>query len=84
MPDAAPAEPAEAPAPTETPAAAVPGAPATFAMTVHEWCARTAAAGERRVEMLSAFFADETAAGRIKDAAEAIGHRFTAFCERPL
>jgi len=53
--------------------------PSEFALTADEWCARLSA-GDKRVELITAFAASERRAGRVKDSEENFANRFAAFC----
>lgn len=68
--------PAKDPTPVESP-------PETFDLTLEEFCRRLSAT-DTRVEMVAGFYADETAAGRVKDSSEAFDTRYAAFQSRPV
>lgn len=73
MPDAAPAE--KAPPVQDE-------APTSFELTVTEFCARKSGA-DSRVELVSAFHADEARQGRVKGTEAEHEARFVAFANRP-
>ena len=54
----------------------------TYDLTVDEFCAQ-ASATDNRVELLGAFHASETRAGRVKDSSSAFADRYTAFANAP-
>jgi hypothetical protein len=64
---------------TNTKAAETPG---ESELTVTEFCARLSN-DDRRVELIGAFHATETTAGRIKDLESAFRSRFAAFVNKP-
>lgn len=54
----------------------------TYDLTVDEFCAQTSAT-DNRVELLAAFHASETRAGRVKDSSAAFAARYDAFANAP-
>lgn len=57
-------------------------APAVFKLTIEEFCTRLSAS-DRRVELIGAFHATETKAGRRKDSEDNFRARFAAFLKTP-
>jgi hypothetical protein len=68
--------------PVAPPAVAVTAEPAEFPLSLSEFCSRLSAT-DKRVELISAFHHDETAAGRSRDGEAAYRARFDAFVHRP-
>ena len=56
--------------------------PGLLHVTAQQFCQRKSMA-DGRVELLNAFFRQETTAGRIKDSAEAYDVRLTEFADLP-
>lgn len=54
-----------------------------FPLTLEEFCTRLSAT-DKRVELIGAFFHDETQAGKVKDTHAAFTSRFTAFATKPV
>lgn len=77
-------KPAEAPKPAPVPdAPAAPvHAPEAFRITLDDACARISER-DRRMELIAAFHADETAAGHRRDLETTFRDRFAAFARRP-
>ncbi|MBN3839281.1 hypothetical protein [Burkholderia sp. Ac-20349] len=81
----APAAPAASPAPnasSTTYTATGPQIVTEFAQNADEFCA-SLSAGDKRVELISAFHSMEVAAGRVRDVPSAYAARFQAFINQP-
>lgn len=57
-------------------------APTDFDLTIEEFCTRLSKT-DKRVELIGAFHATETQAGRIKDREKNFASRFDAFVTKP-
>jgi hypothetical protein len=60
-----------------------PKEPATFDLTLDEFCERLSES-DRRVELIGAFHFSERQAGRLKDAESAYRARYQAFMKKPV
>ena len=58
------------------------GAPDSFPLPLEEFCQRLSVT-DRRVELIGAFYSEETRAGRVKDTESNFSARFNKFVSQP-